>query len=465
MAQKPKAIRSGLREQIDLALYLVKTHPRYRCSMIIALLALLIAAPAFNFSSTSGLLSLMVSLVGIFDAWRSTHSLWPSKGLEYETIRHNSILLPRPTKFSEFAPCPEDSELGYRLIDPGFESGQFALESNAVSDWLTTQPAIRVRIGRPQSYKFADKTDSIKLESQLKYLIAKIQGPTDTVNDAKFRISSELTPGVSEVELEKVGYYDALVTNEAFRSSIIIKPIGSEQQKIKIVDLRDFFQFEEIAYGKHTEVTLSSLQRNRCANSVGISTLAISSDNYPIFFEQSKRSDQGAGQIVLAGSGSVDFSDIKNAPARDLSKILTYSMAREFCEEAKQYTMRTCRKAITQEIASKTILTGYFRWIDRSGKPEFVGLTKLSKRLDQIRADNREVIDIRNSPFEIRIFTLSDIAALADKIRCLNYSLALSSAMAIWRLEQLAKNPDSEASDLVSKFIDPRRNRQHFLGG
>ncbi|MFP3361451.1 hypothetical protein R0K17_29525, partial [Planococcus sp. SIMBA_143] len=67
---------------------------------------------------------------------------------------------------------------------------------------------------------------------------------------------------------------------------------------------------------------------------------------------------------------------------------IEFSMKRELWEE----NGGKAHKIGIEEFA-ETKLLGFFRWLKRGGKPEFVGISKLRCTLDELTPDLNELID------------------------------------------------------------------------
>ncbi len=52
--------------------------------------------------------------------------------------------------------------------------------------------------------------------------------------------------------------------------------------------------------------------------------------------------------------------------------MIEYGMARELCEDGGILGKLPEQSIMT--LAEQTLLTGFFRWVNRCGKPEFVGI-------------------------------------------------------------------------------------------
>ena len=93
---------------------------------------------------------------------------------------------------------------------------------------------------------------------------------------------------------------------------------------------------------------------------------------------------------MVGASGSADWSDIERSPdvvdhaghaRKSLQEVVKYAVEREAAEELW---------VTTGPGESKTTLTGFARYIQRGGKPEFFFLTYLRQRFADIPAEIRK---------------------------------------------------------------------------
>jgi len=122
-------------------------------------------------------------------------------------------------------------------------------------------------------------------------------------------------------------------------------------------------------------------------NEIGISTLGFSSDNKFIIWRQKENTQVSPNKLVPSGSGSCDYSDLKK---NSLNETIKYAMVREILEES---LLKGQDPPEGDNNIKNTMILGYFRWIKRGGKPEFVGLTKLAKERGSYAANGEEVVE------------------------------------------------------------------------
>jgi len=163
-----------------------------------------------------------------------------------------------------------------------------------------------------------------------------------------------------------------------------------------------------------------------------------------------------AQDFTLAGSGSADFSDIGNAPSEKFLDVLKTGMMRELFEEGRHSGSTNSLNFLRLRAAEETLVTGFFRWVRRGGKPEFVAVTRLRATLFEVNPDNVEVAPILTNN-SVKINRMSDFSRISEII-CENKTapgkmqISLSSAMAIWRLSQISDASTKQDLDLREKI-------------
>ncbi|GAA0108151.1 hypothetical protein PMY56_06185 [Clostridium tertium] len=173
-------------------------------------------------------------------------------------------------------------------------------------------------------------------------------------------------------------YYDTYLTNiisgKELRSNDNNKLIASAEEYMPVIK-------------KNNEYFLKNITSSVMNNEIGVSTLAITSDNYLVIWTQNRIAQSSGGLLVPTGSGSCDWSDIVGDSFNDT---IINSMNRELWEENGRKNLCPSHKEI-----GKTKILGTFRWIKKGGKSEFVGLTKVNKDLISFSQEKREVFDRR----------------------------------------------------------------------
>ncbi len=132
------------------------------------------------------------------------------------------------------------------------------------------------------------------------------------------------------------------------------------------------------------QLELRSLENSKMGNHIGIATIGFTTDQMLAFWRQNARAMVAEGLIVCTGGGSLDEDDLDH----DLSlhRTIQNGMERELREESSE---RGAEFKVDPVI--ETRVTGFYRWLNRGGKPEFVGVTKLSVASHELRPNDAEV--------------------------------------------------------------------------
>ncbi|MBE6055221.1 MAG: hypothetical protein E7212_15230 [Clostridium sartagoforme] len=216
-------------------------------------------------------------------------------------------------------------------------------------------------------------------------------------NEKKLCISSDIliNPNEKKVYCHKGTYYDTYLTNiisgKELRSNEDNKLISSAEDFMPVVKKQDGYYLKDIT---------ASIMNNE----IGISTLAITSDNYLIIWTQNRIAQSSAGLLVPTGSGSCDWDDIRGNSFTDT---IIYAMNRELWEENGGKLLSKSPEEI-----GETKILGTFRWINKGGKSEFVGLSKVNKDLISFAQDKKEVFDRE----EYLINSVDDLIKVADDL-------------------------------------------------
>lgn len=191
-------------------------------------------------------------------------------------------------------------------------------------------------------------------------------------NNKKLCMSSDIHKN-RPVMLHIGGYYDTYVTNiicgrsllsnDCFEGSVAIPfPKYSFQNKLK------------------------SIEFSNMNNEIGVSTIAITSDNCLILFTRNNRTaTDDTGLLIPSGSGSANFADYQE---NNFLQSVLNGINRELLEETSLINKKN--------IEYTTKITGYFRWMEKGGKPEFVAVTKFRNvTLDDIQCEKSEVCQLQ----------------------------------------------------------------------
>ncbi|MBP2340429.1 8-oxo-dGTP pyrophosphatase MutT (NUDIX family) [Saccharothrix coeruleofusca] len=207
-------------------------------------------------------------------------------------------------------------------------------------------------------------------------------------NGAVVGLRDDPLPGANPLRLHRARFFDGECSNELCGLRIADRGTGEEfdARRRLLVD----------AGGR-----LRSLAESELADPVGISTVALTTDDHLVLVVQSHRN--AASQLLVApsGSGSLEPRDL----AGTLVDSVRAGMERELCEE-------TGLRA--DEVAS-TRVVGYARWLERGARPEFFGLTRLTASSAEVRGRRAKGAErLYSSPV---LLVPVDLAALGRGLR------------------------------------------------
>jgi hypothetical protein len=185
--------------------------------------------------------------------------------------------------------------------------------------------------------------------------VSEMQASGKKIFDApKIRIANDPVPG-SPVSIERTTYFNGLVTNELCLKTY--RPCDG----LEIDGTDKAFPL----------ATIPRLSRSRMSNHLGVSTLAFDEDGKMILCVTGSASAVSAGKISASASGSVDQEDIEGAET--LTDAAIASINRELTEEV----------GLTEDIVVQTRIIAFLRNLERGGKPEFVGVSKILTKFSE----------------------------------------------------------------------------------
>lgn len=269
-------------------------------------------------------------------------------------------------------------------VDKAFWDNIFSLEVNN---------AMRSKI------KAILKNNEDKLANILSYkFFSSMKKDRYFYNEDKLCLSSDIDIDNLKVICHKGSYYDSFLTNEICTKVLVNKETGDT-----CLDGRVHFP----AYFFNHEIKLFDITRSEMNNHIGISTLAVTEDNYLVLWVQNYKTQHNRNMYVPTATGSCNWSDLSG---KSFSQTVVNAMHRELWEEC---TLKNTFKSL-QEVGS-TKITGFFRWINRGGKPEFTGITRLNCRYNNILPCKKEVrTPARDMEKYTHFYYINDISALHD---------------------------------------------------
>jgi 8-oxo-dGTP pyrophosphatase MutT (NUDIX family) len=153
-----------------------------------------------------------------------------------------------------------------------------------------------------------------------------------------------------------------------------------------------------------------TLAESDLADLVGISTLALTTDDHLVLIVQSQQNTASPLLLAPSGSGSLEPRDL----AGTLDGSVRNGMERELREET----------GLRPGEVGTTRVVGFARWMERGAKPEFFGVTTLTVSSAELRGRGAKGAErIYSSPVLLVPFDLAavgrELAAGADLLECL----------------------------------------------
>ena len=130
----------------------------------------------------------------------------------------------------------------------------------------------------------------------------------------------------------------------------------------------------------------------------------------------------------------------------DFIKTIKKAMERELLEESTK--LKYDKKYITN-----TKIIGYFRWLDldKSGKPEFVGITKLNLKYNDLKNNLKEVRENGHEKFSLtqEVKSITDMTAYLEKEINSNIHLSVPLYFNMVAILQYIKEFENEAKSFL----------------
>lgn len=404
---------------IDLALFTTSTY-----TLIINWRGL------FNENSTKAILFVLLGTIikFVYDLYNIICEVKDSMDLRYGYIKSDT----QEKIYSEIKVDETEGD-DYIIEDICFSSGkkERVLRSAALDKYIREENLIleeSKNMERNIKRFIKENKDNLLPFLKFNYRLSNFYGRM-FFNEKKLCISSDIriTSKEKKVYYHKGTYYDTYLTNiiagKELRSNEDNKLIASAEEFMPVIRKDDEYYLKDI--------TVSVMN-----NEIGVSTLAITNDNYLIIWTQNRVAQSSGGLLVPTGSGSCDFADIRGKSFNDT---IIYAMNRELWEE--NGGKHLCPSV--EEIGQTKIL-GTFRWINKGGKSEFVGLTKVNKDLISFAQEKKEVFDRE----EYLINSVDDLLKKIDELLQRN-NISVPLNVNLKALKEYAKDDREELEEFL----------------
>lgn len=326
-----------------------------------------------------------------------------------------------------------------------FKAGGSVFVNSGVNEWLMSAQNIGLRCCREYEKGLRsqicneDNWENIYLLFLHNNYVKSMHFGYQFINESKLGISGRLDPTKDCVEVHKTCYFDSYLTN-----------IIPGKHLVRLVDGKVVADTEKFMPYNQDRILLDcwseALRNNYRANQVGISALLILPDGRIVFWRQNHFVLSDSGKIVTSGSGSVDWEDCKHfmTDPDGFRKAITRAMQREIWEESYSSEGRISEKDFINN--TETRIIGHFRWLQKSGKYEFVGITRFLQELRGCNAPkpcNMEVVATA-SP---KIFTIGD-ALRSFPVPSYESDKTLPNFMGTMRLSKIRKYHDKSRPEV-----------------
>ncbi len=176
------------------------------------------------------------------------------------------------------------------------------------------------------------------------------------------------------IRLQRVSYYDGESSNElwhwSFETKIDASPPMSPGRRIPLEAAVDL------------DRRILQLDYSKMANIIGITLVAITSDQKVVMVRQGAHNSVTPGAFALSSSGSLDWKDVTRVQKRRGSATATSQVGPSLHDVLMEGMLRELREESLVEprevVSESAEITGYFRWLSRGAKPEFTGIVRLS---------------------------------------------------------------------------------------
>ncbi len=343
--------------------------------------------------------STMLIIIGVilkfsYDVYKMADELKGSFNLKY------GKLVPGEFDLNTLKVDPADNEkYQYEILKCSIDgiSEECVMNSKIIDQHLITNQ-IRLNVVKSkekQIFEFIrDNSTTLLPFLQWQYRYSNLYGKM-FFNEQKLCLSKDIDIKGNIASCHRGSYYDTYLTNIICGSQL-----KSNKDDSIISSVEDYLPIKL----RNEEIYIKDITSSIMNNEIGISTLAVTSDNYLVLWTQNRMAQASNGLLVPTGSGSCDWKD---KTSDNFGDVIIGAMKRELWEESGRKHISKYHSEI-----GKTIILGHFKWVNKAGKPEFVGLTKVNSDLASFVENKREVY----KRVEYHINRIEDIKRLIGEI-------------------------------------------------
>jgi 8-oxo-dGTP pyrophosphatase MutT (NUDIX family) len=238
---------------------------------------------------------------------------------------------------------------------------------------VVTSPSVDRSLDRPvvlAEHPYVLPPDLAAIKPEVLALDRSVPG-APSFNGLNAGLSDDLDPAGGDARLQPVRYFDTMASTylagDQWRTGTLAGVSADITHHLFTADGR-----------------LVPLSKNDLSNQIGVSTVALTSDGWMLLLHQGLGSRSSPGLVAPSGSGSLEPKDIIGK-AR-LPGAVSTGMERELREELGLLT------PAMRKIPLETTVLGFGRWLEKGGKPEFYGVTRIHAAMAEldVRIDESE---------------------------------------------------------------------------
>ncbi|MFH1159229.1 MAG: hypothetical protein V1721_10190 [Pseudomonadota bacterium] len=440
----------NVKGRYDLMAMMCKWDRNYRRELIVTLLAVvLFSYSTATWNSFLDLIAMALEASIIMIQLGTEMSILPAEyrpshgGVRYSSQLSTHIAYDELSFLLAYVyPVPVEEALGFCNPIAGLGICKDSpLVSDRVDDILMTREILRY-------HEEKSETNYIRSAHQLRYIAIRVANKvTHTTNGVKLELYdlADTLAGDRPMTVRKNFYYNGLLTAEAFRSRIFRDNLQGEREVF--TDLTTYFPVEREVIDSRDSVRFKPDFYKTSTAAIGVTSLLLTENRRMVMQFQGASNVVGANQVCLGGSGSMNYSEMEAAGhPEDFRDVALHGMAREVCEETGM-SMKWFG-----DVRKNTMLTGFFRWIDRGGNAEFVGITRAGNVpfAKEKAIDGDEIIRCEEIP--ITIDTPDDFHKVMAYLREHKVDVVLSSLMALHRMTVIAGYKAEDATSEQKKI-------------
>lgn len=409
-------------------------------------LLFLVSRRYFGFLLGSAILSVLLIFYAFFTAADAQSQLAAWCGVAVTLSPYLVTFLKESTTPYETAERSKTAEDLYNTLK-GDDTVGFETVKLPCNEWVTTsknlnssilrQPHISLELFNGDYEKLIlNKWHELRSE-QREYLIFKINKPGYLFNESKVALVGDFFNADQKAIVAKTSYFASTITNEL--CGTVVKSANGAKK---------FYTDNKLPIELGTG-HLVTLGNSNMSNHIGITLLVKTSDNQIILWSQTSGAQQNKDEIVATGSGSMDWQDYKGKRPANLLALVKTAMIREAVEES------TLNPIQREKLFNDTMVTGYFRWVSRGGKPEFVGIAKTDLMALQFTPERKEVDNVQNNKqlFNKNVRSVDELLKGIESLRE-SYKISVSLDFLFWQLKEYMEKPNSEEYNKVAEFWD-----------